>query len=45
MYKPSKDNYDLYNFKKTKDFSLFDITEEIEVECSTVKESLNKIKY
>ena len=42
MYKPSKDNYDLYNFKK-KDFSLFDITNEIEVECTTAKESLNKL--
>ena len=42
MYKPSKDNYDLYNFKK-KDFSLFDITNEVEVECTTVNESLNKL--
>ena len=42
MYKPSKNNYDLYNFKK-KDFSLFDITNEIEVECTTVNESLNKL--
>ena len=42
MYKPSKDNYDLYNFKK-KDFSLFDITNEIEVECTTVNDSLNKL--
>jgi len=42
MYKPSKDNYDLYNFKK-KDFSLFDITNEIEVECITANESLNKL--
>ena len=42
MYKPSKDNYDLYNFKK-KDFSLFDITNEIEVECTTANESLNKL--
>ena len=40
MYKPSKDNYDLYNFKK-KDFTLFDITEEIEIDCTTAKESLN----
>ena len=42
MYKPNKDNYDLYNFKK-KDFSLFDITNEIEVECTTANESLNKL--
>ena len=42
MYKPSKDNYDLYNFKK-KDFSLFDITNEMEVECITADDSLNKL--
>jgi len=42
MYKPSKDNYDLYNFKK-KDFSLFDITKEINVDCTTVSDSLNKL--
>tara|TARA_Y100000590_G_scaffold55804_1_gene58429 strand:- start:1855 stop:2829 length:975 start_codon:yes stop_codon:yes gene_type:complete len=46
MYKPSKENYDLYNFKK-KDFSLFDVTKEINIECATINESLNKlnIKY
>ena len=46
MYKPNKSGFNLYNFKK-KDFSLFDVSEEIEVECTTVKESLNKlsIKY
>jgi len=42
MYKPSKSGYDLYNFKK-KDFSLFDVSKEIEIECTTVKESLNKL--
>ena len=42
MYKPSKDNYDLYNFKK-KDFSLFDITKEIDIDCTTVDESLHKL--
>ena len=42
MYKPSKDNYDLYNFKK-KDFSLFEITNEVEVECTTANDSLNKL--
>ena len=42
MYRPSKDNYDLYNFKK-KDFSLFDVTKEIDVECTTVNDSLNKL--
>ena len=43
MYKPNVDSFDLYNFKK-KDFSLFDITEEIEVACSTIHESLNELK-
>ena len=42
MYKPSKNNYELYNFKK-KDFSSFDITKEVDVECTTVDESLNKM--
>ena len=42
MYKPSKEGYDLYNFKK-KDFSLFDISEEIEVECTTINESLSQL--
>ena len=41
MYKPNKNVYDLYNFKK-KDFSLFEITKEIDIECTTVTESLNK---
>ena len=46
MYKPNKDVFDLYNFKK-KDFSLFDVTDEIDINCTTVEESLNKldIKY
>ena len=42
MYKPSKDKYDLYNFKK-KDFSLFDITKEIDIDCTTVNDSLHKL--
>ena len=42
MYKPIKSNFDLYNLKK-KDFSLFDVSEEIEVECTTIKESLNEL--
>lgn len=42
MYKPSRENYDLYNVKK-KDFSNFDITNEIDVECTTVGESLNAL--
>ena len=46
MYKPDKSVFDLYNFKK-KNFSLFDVSEEIDIDCTTVKESLNKlnIKY
>ena len=39
LYKPSKDHYDLYNLKE-KNFSSFDTSEEIEVECTTLKESL-----
>jgi len=42
MYKPIKDGFELYNFKK-KNFALFDITEEIEIECTTIQESLNKL--
>jgi len=42
MYKPNKNAYDLYNFKK-KDLSLFEVSEEIEVECTTINESLNKL--
>lgn len=42
MYKPNEDKYDLYNLKK-KDFSSFDITNEVEVECTTIKESLKKL--
>ena len=42
IYKPNKDGFDLYNYKK-KNFSLFDVSEEIDIECTTVKESLNKL--
>ena len=42
MYKPNKNTFDLYGFKK-KNFSLFDISEEIDIECTTAKESLNKL--
>ena len=42
MYKPNKNGYDLYNFKK-KNFSLFDVSKEIDVECTTVKDSLNEL--
>jgi len=43
MYKPNPDVFSLYGFKK-KDFSIFDITNEVDVECTTIKESLNKFK-
>lgn len=43
MYKPIKDGFELYNFKK-KNFGLFDITEEIEIQCATIQESLNKLE-
>ena len=43
MYKPSKSSFELYNIKKNK-FSLFDVTEEIDIECTTIKESLNELK-
>ncbi len=42
MYKPNKDIFDLYDFKK-KNFHLFDISKEIEVNCSTIMESLNEL--
>ena len=46
MYKPNQNMFDLYNFKK-KNFSLFDITKEIDIECTTINESLDNlnIKY
>ena len=43
MYKPNPDVFSIYKFKK-KDFKIFDITKEIEIECTTIKESLNKLK-
>ena len=43
MYEPKKDAYDLYNLKKNK-VHLFDISKKIEVECTTIKESLNKLE-
>ena len=41
MYKPNESTFNLYGFKK-KDFPLFDISEEIDVECTTIQESLDK---
>jgi len=43
MYKPNSNTFDLYDFKK-KDFPIFDVTDEIDIECTTIKESLNKFK-
>ena len=43
MYKPNLNALSLYDFKK-KDFPIFDITDEIDIECITIKESLNKFK-
>ena len=42
MYKPDKQGFNLYDFKKN-DFSLFDISKEIDIDCSTVNESLSKL--
>ena len=43
MYRPNPDVFSLYDFKE-KDFSVFDITNEIDIECTTIKESLNQFK-
>ena len=43
MYKPNPDVLGLYDFKE-KDFPVFDFTDEIDIECTTIKESLNKFK-
>jgi len=42
MYKPSKDKFDLYNLKNFF-FSTFDITDEIDIECTTISESLSDL--
>ena len=42
MYKPSKSGHELYNFKKN-DFSLFEISREMEIECTTIHESLKNL--
>ncbi len=39
MYKPNPDMLSLYDFKE-KDYNFFDITNEIDIECTTIKESL-----
>ena len=42
MYKPRKNAFELYNFKK-KDLSLFEVSKEIDIDCTTLQESLNKL--
>jgi FkbM family methyltransferase len=43
MYKPNKNTISLYDFK-IKDLPMFEISNEIDVECSTIKESLNNLE-
>ena len=43
MYIPYPNVLSLYDFKE-KDFSIFKVTDEIDIECTTIKESLNKFK-
>jgi len=43
MYKPNPNVLSLYGFKE-KDFSIFEITDEIDIDCTTIKESLDKFK-
>ena len=43
MYKPNPEALSLYDFKE-KDFPIFDFTDEIDIECTTIKDSLNKFK-
>ena len=43
MYKPNPNVLSLYDFKK-KDFPIFNITDEIDIDCTTIKESLDKFK-
>ena len=43
MYKPDSNALSLYDFKDT-NFHLFDCTDEIDIECITIKESLKKFK-
>jgi len=41
MYKPNPNALSIYDFKE-KDFPIFDVTDEIDIDCTTIKESLNK---
>ena len=40
MFKPNKDAFNLYNFKKS-NHQLFEVSKTMDVECTTVEESLN----
>ena len=42
LYKPNKDAYALYDLKK-KNYSSFEVSNEIDIECTTIKESLNNL--
>ena len=42
LYKPNKDAYALYDLKK-KNCPSFEVTNEIDIECTTIKESLNNL--
>ena len=43
MYKPNPNVLSLYDFKE-KDFNVFETTDEINIECTTIKESLKKFE-
>ena len=42
LYKPNKDAYTLYDLKK-KNYPSFEVSNEIDIECTTIKESLNNL--
>ena len=42
MYSPNKDTFLLYNLKK-KNYPLFEVTNEIDIDCTTINESLNNL--
>ena len=44
MYKPDKEAYALYNFKK-RNFSTFNVSQEINIDCDTINDSLTELKF
>ena len=42
LYKPNKDAYALYDLKN-KNYPSFEVSNEIDIECTTIKESLNNL--